>query len=172
MEPRERRASIPESDGLWIVVPAHNEESAIGSTLAGLRDFIPRVIVVDDGSSDRTGSIARRRGATVLRHVANLGQGAALQTGIDAALTWGARLICTFDADGQHDPTVIPRMVETQRSTHCDVVLASRFLEGESSNVPPLRRLVLQAALCFTRWQTGLKITDTHNGLRLLTRNA
>jgi glycosyltransferase involved in cell wall biosynthesis len=172
MESRERRASMPETDGLWIVVPAHNEESVIGSTLAGLREFMPRVIVVDDGSSDRTGAIARRRGATVLRHVANLGQGAALQTGIDAALMWGARLICTFDADGQHDPAVIARMLDAQHGARCDVVLASRFLEGDTKGIPPLRRFVLRAALLFTRWQTGLRITDTHNGLRLLTRTA
>lgn len=159
------------TSGLWVIVPAYNEESAIGGTLAGLRPYMPNVLVVDDGSSDRTGRIARRRGAIVLRHVANLGQGAALQTGIDAALAWGARMVCTFDADGQHDVGAIARMVDMQRQSGADVVLASRFLSGQA-RIPPVRRFVLGLALKFTRMQTRLSVTDTHNGLRLLTREA
>jgi len=157
--------------GLWIVVPAYNEEGAIGATLGGLRAYLPNVVVVDDGSVDRTGRIARRRGAVVLRHIVNLGQGAALQTGLDFAIGAGAQAICTFDADGQHDPSAIRAMLDAQHTSKADVVLASRFLQ-DGAKVPLVRRLLLGAALQFTRWQTGLRLSDTHNGLRLLTRSA
>ena len=91
-------------ENAWVVIPAFGEESTIGEVIRGVRRVIPKVVVVDDGSADRTAGVALRAGATVLRHVMNLGQGAALQTGIDYALAQGARYVFTFDADGQHAP--------------------------------------------------------------------
>jgi polyprenyl-phospho-N-acetylgalactosaminyl synthase len=102
-------------------------------------------------------------------HPVNLGQGAALQTGIDYALAQGAEILVTFDADGQHRVTDIAIMVEALRRERADFALGSRFL-GQTYNLPTLRRWVLYAATIFTRLTTGLRLTDSHNGLRVLTR--
>jgi glycosyltransferase involved in cell wall biosynthesis len=159
-------------DGLWIVIPAYNEGSVIGQTLAGLSGCGGRLLVVDDGSSDTTAAVAEAAGAIVVRHVINLGQGAALQTGIDFALGRGARFVCTFDADGQHEPATIERMLAVlDASPDVDVVLASRFL-GSTIEMSALRRLLLRVAIIVTNRQTGLGLTDTHNGLRMFRRHA
>src|SRR5262245_53500219 len=88
--------------GAWVVIAAFNEARAIRRVVAELVSLPYRVVVVDDGSSDATAQIAARDGAEVLKHPINLGQGAALQTGIDYALLRGASHVVTFDADGQH----------------------------------------------------------------------
>jgi len=132
---------------------------------------MPQVVVVDDGSQDDTSGIARRAGATVLRHSINLGQGAALQTGIDFALERGATHVCTFDADGQHDAGTIDAMFVALEDSGADVALGSRFL-GDTVNMPPLRRFALRAAVLYTRWQTRSEFSDAHNGLRLFTAYA
>lgn len=159
------------SNSLIVVIPAYNEAKVIGSVVAGLRAGYPDIIVVDDCSKDDTAAQAGAAGATVLRHVINLGQGAALQTGITYALQQGADQIVTFDADGQHRVEDIAVLMETQARTGADVVAGSRFL-GKAIGLPPVRRAVLQAAVRFTRWTSGLELTDAHNGLRLLTRYA
>lgn len=156
---------------LFIIIPAFNEAGSLARTLADLRPLRARVIVVDDGSKDGTSDVARSSGAVVLTHVLNLGQGAALQTGIDYALEAGAEQIVTFDADGQHDPCSILAMVELATRTGSDVILGSRFL-GSTVAMSVPRRLLLRTAVAFTRIQTGLALTDTHNGLRLLSRMA
>ena len=95
----------------WVVIPAFNEAPVIGGVVAGVRALFPRVLVVDDASDDDTAAIARAAGAYTATHPINLGQGAALQTGFEAALARGARYVVTFDADGQHDhirDSVIP----------------------------------------------------------------
>jgi polyprenyl-phospho-N-acetylgalactosaminyl synthase len=128
-----------------------------------------RVVVVDDGSRDGTRHIAAAAGAKVVVHPVNLGQGAALQTGIDYALSQDADILVTFDADGQHRVADIPVLVEALRRERADFALGSRFL-GQTYNLPRLRRWVLYAATIFTRLTTGLRLTDSHNGLRALTR--
>jgi glycosyltransferase involved in cell wall biosynthesis len=100
-----------------------------------------------------------------------LGQGAALQTGIDYALAHGAGFVCTFDADGQHSPQAITDLLEGLDRSGAEIALGSRFLEMGAS-VPPLRRTLLRAALLFTRLHARVDVTDTHNGLRALTRRA
>jgi glycosyltransferase involved in cell wall biosynthesis len=155
----------------WVVIPAYREAKVLGTVVRGVRRSVPRVVVVDDGSEDKTAEEALAAGATVLRHVVNLGQGAALQTGIDYALAQGAEFLFTFDADGQHSPESLAVMAEAQEATGADVVLGSRTL-GNAPGIPSVRRHMLKAALLFTRMHTGLRVTDTHNGLRLLTRDA
>lgn len=155
----------------WVVVPGYNEGAVIASTVAGILPVCPNVVVVDDGSSDDTVEHALAAGALVLRHPVNLGQGAALMTGIRFALDRGASFIATFDADGQHRPDDIARMHSTALRTESDVVLGSRFLEN-SADIPPARALLLRLATLYTRLTTGLPLTDAHNGLRLLTRRA
>jgi glycosyltransferase involved in cell wall biosynthesis len=166
MSTRDRR-----KPGLWVVVPAYNEAEALGGVLRGLEAYLPRVVIVDDGSTDRTTEVALAAGAVVVRHAINLGQGAALQTGIDYALARNASQICTFDADGQHDPASIAELQSALTASGAEIALGSRFL-GSAPNMPALRRATLRAAIAFTRVQTGLKLTDAHNGLRLLTRAA
>lgn len=154
-----------------IVVPGYNEAKVIGPVVAGVVAAYPFVIVVDDCSTDATAVQAAGAGATVLRHAVNLGQGAALQTGISYALQQGAAMIVTFDADGQHRVEDIAVLLETQARTGADVVAGSRFL-GSAVGLPPARRLLLRAAVRFTRLTSGVALTDAHNGLRLLTRHA
>jgi glycosyltransferase involved in cell wall biosynthesis len=158
--------------GLWIVIPAYNESSVLAHTLAGLAGAGARLLVVDDGSSDATSAIAEASGAMVARHVINLGQGAALQTGIALALARGADFVCTFDADGQHEPTTVDRMhALLLGDPTVDVVLASRFL-GSPLEMSYVRRLLLRTAIVVTNRQTRLSLTDTHNGLRMFRRAA
>jgi len=126
-------------------------------------------VVVDDGSRDATAEAAARAGADVLRHPLNLGQGAALQTGIEYALLRGAERIVTFDADGQHRPQDVAVLLNALSAENADFVLGSRFL-GSAVAMPPLRRLILRAATWFTRLTTGLNVTDAHNGLRAMSR--
>ena len=156
---------------VWVVIPAFNEERVIASTVGSVRGAFSQIVVVDDGSSDATAAKSLDAGAYVCRHPINLGQGAALQTGIDFALRQGAELIVTFDADAQHDVRDAENMVKFIQSTNVDVVLGSRFL-GNAVAIGARRRLFLRAATLFTRLVTRMKITDTHNGLRCLKRSA
>lgn len=159
-------------DDVCVIVPVFNEEPTVGRTIAGLRGRFRQVICVDDGSTDGSGEIAIAAGATVLRHVTNLGQGAALQTGFDYALLHTrARYVVTFDGDGQHLVADAVRMVERARSTGVDIVLASRFT-GTTEAMPRMRELILRGGLWFTRVTARLDVTDTHNGLRVLNRAA
>lgn len=154
-----------------IVIAAFNEAAMIGTVVASCRRHYSMTIVVDDNSTDGTGAIARRSGAILLRHVINLGQGAALQTGIEFALASGALFIVTFDADGQHQIEDVEPMIAVLRRGDADVVLGSRFL-GRAPGISLLRRALLKAAIALTGLTTGLRLTDAHNGLRAFNRAA
>ena len=154
---------------IHVVIAAYNEAAVIARVAGGVRCAGYQVVVVDDGSRDATARMARAAGATVIRHPFNLGQGAALQSGIDFALQNDAEVIVTFDADGQHSPVDIASLAEALASEKADFALGSRFLQ-QSSNIPTVRRLLLKAATLFTRLTTGLQLTDAHNGLRAMTR--
>jgi polyprenyl-phospho-N-acetylgalactosaminyl synthase len=154
---------------VYVVIPAYNEGTVIFRVVSDVTRAGYSVVVIDDGSSDATAEQARAAGATVIKHPFNLGQGAALQTGLDYALTQAADCIVTFDADGQHRVSDISRLTDALVRERADFVLGSRFL-GQAPDLPALRRLVLRAATAFTRLTTGLQLTDTHNGLRAMTR--
>jgi glycosyltransferase involved in cell wall biosynthesis len=155
-----------------VVVPAYNEEARVAVVVSALRMSFGRVVVVDDGSADGTAELAAAAGATVVRHPSNLGQGAALQTGFAYALSDPhMRYVITFDSDGQHRVEDAESLLATARETGVDVVLGSRFLTPDNT-VPTARRLVLRAGIAFTRATTRLGVTDTHNGLRVLSRRA
>lgn len=162
---------MTDADSIWIIIPACNEGQVVGGVVAAVRSRYPHVVVVDDCSRDQTGVIALEAGAVLLRHPVNLGQGAALETGIRYALSRGAELIVTFDADGQHRVEDIAALLNRQRETGADVVLGSRFL-GSAPGIPPLRRFILQLTVRLLRLTGGPPVSDVHNGLRLLTRRA
>jgi glycosyltransferase involved in cell wall biosynthesis len=157
------------SANTWVVCPAFNEAKTLGAVLAGLRAEGHRVVVVDDGSEDNTARIAAEHASAVVTHPVNLGQGAALKTGIDYAVMHGAEFIVTFDSDGQHRSSDIPRLLDALIRNKADFALGSRFL-GRPQSMPLVRKLLLRAATLFTSVTTGLYLTDTHNGLRAFTR--
>jgi len=157
--------------GVWIIIPAYNECKVICQIVQQVRTFFKNVVVINDGSSDETAQRAAEGGAIVLSHPINLGQGAALQTGITFALRNDAKFIVTFDADGQHQIEDVPGMLAVMRRDGLDVVLGSRFM-GSAINIAFSRRMLLYGAVLFTRLTTGLSLTDAHNGLRVLSRKA
>lgn len=156
---------------LFIVLAAYNEETVVRQVVEELLSHYSDVVVVNDGSTDRTPEILRNTKAVLLSHLVNRGQGAALETGIRYSLEQGAEIIVTFDADGQHDPQDIPTLIQPILDGTADVVFGSRFLHPDSP-LPPLRRCLLKVAAWFTRAMTGLSVTDTHHGLRAFNRKA
>lgn len=154
----------------WVVIPMYNEASVIRSVIEGVRSEFPNVVCVDDGSSDASASEARAAGATVVVHPINLGQGAALQTGFDYALS-DPRMtdVVTFDADGQHQLDDARDMVVKLRSEGLDIVIGSRFLD-DRTQLGWAKRLVLRTAARYSRWTSGMALTDAHNGLRVIDR--
>lgn len=156
---------------VWIVIPAYNEGAVLGEVLKSVMRVYPNVVLVDDESADQTALIAKHAGAHVVRHPVNLGQGAALQTGFEYALAAGASHIVTFDADGQHDIADVGVMLERLQGSGADLALGSRFM-GATIGMKRSRRWLLRAATAFTVATTGLKLSDCHNGLRVLTAHA
>jgi polyprenyl-phospho-N-acetylgalactosaminyl synthase len=157
------------SESIWVVCPAFNEARTLSGVLSGLTAQGYRVVVVDDGSRDSTRQIAESVAAAVVSHPVNLGQGAALATGIAFALARGADYLVTFDSDGQHRVPDIARLIAALKASGADYALGSRFLAGKQ-RMPLLRKMLLRAATAFTALSTGLRLTDTHNGLRAMTR--
>ncbi|GAA1334192.1 glycosyltransferase family 2 protein [Brachybacterium rhamnosum] len=165
-------ADSPGAERTWFVVPLFNEGEVIGDVIRALRTRYPLVVCVDDGSADASARIAEEAGAAVVRHPFNLGQGAALKTGIDYALRDpGMRQVVTFDADGQHQVDDAAAMIALREEEGVDVVLGSRFLDGRTR--PGLiKRIVLRGAVWYSNVTSGVRLTDAHNGLRVLGREA
>jgi glycosyltransferase involved in cell wall biosynthesis len=155
-----------------VIVPAHNEGTVVRTTVQSLLANGYRVVVVDDGSQDETREV-RELPIVYLRHVVNLGQGAALQTGMTYALRSGADIAVHFDADGQHDCGQIRGLIEPIVEGRADVVFGSRFLRKEdAAQVPLKKRLVLRGGIMVSWAMTGVLLSDTHNGFRALSRRA
>lgn len=158
-------------DDVWLVVPLYNEAAVIGDVVRQATAHFPHIVCVDDGSTDDSATVARQAGAVLVQHPVNLGQGAALQTGFDYALSDpGMRYVVTYDADGQHQIDDVLQMVERARRTGCQVVFGSRFLD-ERTEATALKRLVLRLAVAYTNATTRMRLTDAHNGLRVLERS-
>jgi len=170
---------------IFFVIPAYNESFVISSVVRAVQKLCSNIIVVDDGSDDDTFSEAKSAGAEVLRHIVNRGQGAALATGVLYSLSKGAEIIVTFDADGQHDPSQINELIEPilQKKSGCSVRVpipclpAGRLdsflkIKHFHSAIPFSRLLTLKLALLHQWFFTGLKVTDTHCGLRAFSRKA
>jgi polyprenyl-phospho-N-acetylgalactosaminyl synthase len=156
---------------VWIVVPSFNEATVIGEVISELRSVFDNVVCVDDGSADGTGEIARQAGAHLVRHPINLGQGAAIQTGIEYARSQpGATMFATFDADGQHRVKDLAAMIDRLSVGDVDVVIGTRFGRPVGSRPPFLKRVVLQTAARLSRRGRRLGLTDTNNGLRVFNK--
>ncbi|KLO43820.1 glycosyl transferase [Mycobacterium nebraskense] len=161
----------PKYSGAWIVIPAFNEASVIGEVVADVRSIFDNVVCVDDGSTDDTGEIARRAGAHLVRHPINLGQGAAIQTGVEYARKQpGAQVFATFDGDGQHRVKDLAAMVDRLCAEDVDVVIGTRFGAHGDTRPPFVKRLVLQTAARLSRRGRRLGLTDTNNGLRVFNK--
>ena len=171
-----KTSSSPQTPSLerdaWVVVPLFNEATVIGEVVTSLTKHFVHVVCIDDGSVDNSAELAEKAGARVLRHPMNLGQGAALQTGFDyVARQPGATHVITFDADGQHLVSDAREMLELAQRKRISVVFGSRFLDKRTK--PGVKkRIVLKLAVLFTRVFTGLRLTDAHNGLRVLSMEA
>ena len=157
---------------VWLVVPVYNEATVVAGVMTEALKTFPNIVCVDDGSRDDSAEQVAGTGVHLVRHPVNLGQGAALQTGISYALRQpGMRYLVTFDSDGQHRVEDVAEMVAVARTGEADVVLGSRFL-GDTADVPLLKRVVLRTIAALSPTSRRLKLTDTHNGLRLLNREA
>jgi len=156
---------------VFVVVPAFNEERTIQSVIDGLRRCgFQRMLVVDDGSTDQTAMQARLAGAEIVSHLLNRGLGAALGTGIAAALRLGAEVIVTCDADGQHDPVDALRALTPVLQGQADVVIGSRLLGA--GHMPWRRRVANGIANVVTLLLFGIWTTDSQSGLRVFSREA
>jgi len=158
------RGTSPQN--ITVILPAFNEEVSIGSIVLLTKHYSDNVIVVDDGSSDRTAEIARKAGAHVIVHEVNKGKGAALKTGFEAAANLGADIIVTMDSDGQHNPSEIPRLVAPIIDGYAEMVNGSRYLSHSDKNTPIYRRVGQTILDTATNMNSGLKITDSQSGFR------
>ena len=159
-------------DDAWLVIPLFNEVTVIADVIAGARERFPHIVCVDDASTDGSGAAAREAGAVVVTHPFNLGQGAALQTGLTYVLDGtDGQYAVTFDADGQHRVQDAAEMVQRARDEDVAIVFGSRFLDNRTKT-GFLRRIILWGAVWITNQQTGLRLSDAHNGLRVIRRDA
>jgi polyprenyl-phospho-N-acetylgalactosaminyl synthase len=170
MAKKNERVKYPlDNSNIWIVIPIYNESTVINHVLDELCNKNYSIVAIDDCSSDNSLDIIKKYPIVVLEHLINLGQGASLQTGFDYVIkNTEADCVVTFDSDGQHNVNDIPIIVEPILSGKYDVVLGSRFLNKayNNSGIPFFKMVTLKIGLLFTKINTGLKITDTHNGLR------
>jgi len=157
------------SERVLVIIPAYNAERTLGNVVTGAKQQIPDVVVVDDGSRDRTADVAREAGAHVLTHPQNRGKGGALKTGFAYAVENGYDVVVTLDADGQHLPHEIPKFLECRAQTGADLIIGGRaHLFGQ---MLPRRRMANR----FSAWsiakasKTG--ITDSQSGFRLYSAN-
>ena len=158
---------------IFVVIPCYNEGRVLKSVLEPLLALPYSFVAVDDGSRDDTWAIIQSLPVYGLRHAVNLGQGAALQTGMSFALSRGADVIVHFDADGQHDPEEIERFINPLAEGKADAVLGSRFLRGQDkSHIPLAKKILLRTAVLVNNLLTGLSLSDAHNGFRAFTREA
>lgn len=147
-----------------VLLPAYNEEVSIASMILLSLQYADEVIVIDDGSSDRTSEVSRLAGATVLSHTTNKGKGAALKTGFKYAQDYD--IIVTIDADGQHNPSEIPDVIKPIMEDRADIVNGSRYIAGKDTTTPTYRRVGQTVLDNATYLASGVKLTDTQSGFR------
>jgi len=157
-----------------VVIPAYNEEKNINCVLSVLRKHFTNIIVVDDCSTDKTIEIANKNKVTVISHSVNLGQGASIETGFSYCRdNPNIEYIATYDADGQHNVSDLLLMVDELRSNskHYDIIIGNR-ITGGTVNQPLIRKYLIALGTFFVSALSGVKMSDSQNGLRVLTRRA
>ena len=157
--------------GVVAIIPAFDEERQVGSVVLRLRQLIDTVIVVNDGSHDATGEVARLAGARVVTHVANLGYGAAIRSGLEAARELTPRAVLLMDADGQHRVEDVPTVLRPIIAGEADVAVGSRFAD-QRTQVPPMRRLAQNGLTWLSNFGSGVKLTDSQSGMRAFSPRA
>ena len=158
-------------DDTWLIVPCYNEGPVIFDVLTHARETFPNIVAVNDGSRDDSAAQIRAAGAHLVNHPVNLGQGAAIQTGVEYARSQpGARYFVTFDADGQHQVEDVVRMVERLRAEPVDIIVGTRFAGQDNSQVPWIKRVVLKTVVLLSPRTKKLGLSDAHNGLRAFNR--
>ena len=155
-----------------VVIPAYNEEKTIVEVINKVRPLVDEIVIVDDGSSDQTVQLAEQQGVTVLRHLINRGQGAALQTGNQYALKKGGEIIVHFDADGQFLAEEIKDIVQPLEQGEAEVVFGSRFLEKKSKSPWFKKQIIIPLAHLANKLIIGFSLTDPQSGFRALSRKA
>jgi glycosyltransferase involved in cell wall biosynthesis len=155
---------MKEQPKICAILPAFNEEVSIGSMVLLTKNYVDEVFVVDDGSKDRTSEVAERAGATVIKNAQNSGKGVALKNGFLAAQNFD--IIITMDADGQHNPRDIPRLLDPILSGKADIVNGSRYLNGMDKKTPFYRRFGQVILDTMTNINAQEKFTDTQSGFR------
>lgn len=151
----------------WLIVPCYNEGTVIFDVLSHARETFPNIVAVNDGSHDNSAEQILAAGAHLVNHPVNLGQGAAIQTGVEYARAQpGAKYFVTFDADGQHQVKDVARMVERLRTEPLDIVVGTRFAGQDNSQVPWIKRVVLKTVVMLSPRTRKLGLSDAHNGLR------
>lgn len=153
------------SHPIIVLIPAYNEAAHIEAVVRPARQYLP-VLVIDDGSTDDTAAQARAAGAQVWEQQTNRGKGMALRAGFRWALAHDYVAAITLDADGQHDPSEIPRFLAAYASTHADLIIGAR----DFSQIPPVRRLANTLGRKSFSWALGQDIPDNQSGYRLLSQ--
>ncbi len=159
----------PKTD-FYVIVPAHNEEKNIGQVIEKAKKYAAsgNIVVVDDGSRDGTAEVARKQGITVLRHVINLGKGAALRTGSQYSCSKGAEALVFMDSDGQHDPQDLPRLLDALKDS--DIVFT--FREKKSENMPLVKKIGNTFIDAVMKLLFHINVRDTQCGYKAMTRQA
>lgn len=157
----------------WLIIPCFNEGTVIGDVIRHARETFPNIVAVNDGSSDNSAEEIHKAGAHLVNHPVNLGQGAAIQTGVEYARAQpGARYFVTFDADGQHQVKDVVAMLERLRNEPVDIIVGTRFGRPRSADdqVPWVKRLVLKTVVLLSPRTRKLGLSDAHNGLRVFNK--
>lgn len=152
---------------IGVLIPAYNAAESLRGVIEGIKGYGLAIVVVDDGSQDATAETARAAGAQVLRHTRNRGKGAALRTGFWFLMNRGYAAVITMDADGQHDPSFIPRFIRVYEEGRGALIIGSRAAEFNAMNW--LRRFWNRLGASAVSNMTGTPLTDTQSGYRLIT---
>jgi glycosyltransferase involved in cell wall biosynthesis len=155
-----------------VAIPAYNEEVAIGSIVLRLKKYVDEVLVIDDGSKDRTAEVAKMANATVLSHATNLGKGASIRDAFAYARAARAGILVLIDGDGQHNPDEVPALIKPILDNEADIVNGSRFLTKRVHNIPLYRRMGQEILSFATNSGISQKITDSQNGFRAFSSRA
>jgi len=164
-------SDVAEQKGLIVVIPAYNEEIALGTVILLARQYADKVIVVDDGSSDRTARVAQLAGAEVISLEHNAGKAYALLIGLRRARDLDCKAVVMIDADGQHYTRDIPRIAAPAMTGAADLVIGSRFIQ-KNGHIPFYRKLGQKTLDIFTNLGTQQRVTDSQSGFRALSRKA